>query len=76
MTEKPTLQGMSKPWMNIFALSGSSDSKVASKAFGKICRVPEKAHVQAMHPQYDLQMKPLKTWWELNGDYSVWIIIV
>ena len=30
----------SRPWMNIFALSGSPESKAASKAFVKICRVP------------------------------------
>ena len=29
-----------------------------------------------MHPQYVLQMKPLKTWQELNADYSLWIIVV
>ena len=28
-----------------------------------------------MHPQYGLQMKPLKTWWELNVDDGVWITI-
>ena len=63
---------MSKPWMNIFALShsGSSDSK----AFTKICRVPGKH----MFKQCTHSMSCRWNHWkhELNVDYSVWITIV
>lgn len=72
MTEKPTLC-LNREWTSLHFLILVLLTVKHSQRFVE-CQ--ESTCSSIMHPQYVLQMKPLKTWRELNVDYSVWITIV